>query len=103
MRGLWLTLCLVACGPTIGDQCTTASQCAGQLCLTRLDTPGGYCSKSCVVGDADSCPLGSVCHSAGNGLGLPSCYRVCKQQTDCREGYECRVVPSAPTPVCAAG
>src|SRR5215471_19847442 len=56
-----------ACGATVGDACTTASDCGNQLCINQAWTLGGYCSKPCTTGDDSTCPSGSTCIAGGNG------------------------------------
>jgi hypothetical protein len=75
--GLW------ACGATIGDPCTTASECGPGLCLNAASTPGGYCSLACGA-DAGACPSGSTCVGG-------SCFLRCSAGSGCRNGYLCQV------------
>jgi len=104
LKTVWILLAgafWVACGPTMGDPCTSASDCAGQLCLNRVELPGGYCSKGCVVNEPDSCPAGSVCYQHGAQNNVPSCFRTCAKNEDCRNNYTCQVLDGAESPVCA--
>ncbi len=97
MRALLLlgVLALAACGPTIGDACTTANDCAGAICINQDFAPGGYCSTSCTPGGAE-CPTGSTCvrNALGNGGG--ACFRMCNVPGDCRTGYSCLAVQDGP-------
>jgi hypothetical protein len=89
---------VLACGPTIGDACTTAQDCGRGTCLNFAYTPGGYCSKSCAV-EAD-CPQGTRCVPNGAAAGEGACFLVCDAQASCRTGYECRVVTGQVAQVC---
>jgi hypothetical protein len=103
MIGLALAAALLnACGATVGDACTTAADCASQLCINKDWTPGGYCSKSCTVGDDGTCPNGSTCVSNGNGASSPACFRVCTTTNDCRSGYACLQSRTNPKLICVA-
>src|SRR5689334_14518554 len=82
----WL-LTASACGPTMGDPCTSPKDCANQLCLNRTQLPGGYCSKSCTVTETNSCPAGSTCYANGADTNVPSCFLTCTKNEDCRTGY----------------
>ena len=92
-RMIGLTILVVAllsgCGATVGDPCTTASDCSNQLCINQPWTLGGYCSKACTAGDDTTCPSGSTCIANGNGHNSPACFRVCNTVRDCRGGYSC--------------
>jgi len=88
---------LSACGPTIGDPCTTGQDCGPGVCVNRDFAPGGYCSKNCASG----CPAGTICVANVLGDGNSGCMRACKQATtDCRPGYLCAVVGHSATAVC---
>jgi hypothetical protein len=91
---------LLACGPIIGDACTVAADCGGQLCINKPYTPGGYCSKQCTVGDEGSCPAGSSCVRDGNGSNSPACFHNCSAAQDCRAGYACLSTSKSPRPIC---
>jgi hypothetical protein len=77
----------------IGDPCTAATDCAGNLCVTEADGwPGGYCSQMpCDLGAPDtSClPYGGdgLCLDAGAGQGV--CVDQCMNDVDCRAMYSC--------------
>lgn len=90
-------LCLSACGPTIGDPCTTAQECGAGVCVNRDFAPGGYCSKGCAAGAG--CPAGTLCvaNVLNGGWG---CMRTCTQAPDCRPGYVCAVVGHSAASVC---
>jgi hypothetical protein len=98
-RALALLLVVAACGPTIGDPCTTAADCLNAACLNNLATPGGYCSLACNV-DAGSCPVGSLCIRDGIRTQLDGCFRTCMVDRDCRNGYVCRVQRNGARPIC---
>lgn len=85
---------LVGCGPTIGDPCTTNTDCGpGVLCINKDYSPGGYCTISCKLQEPnDTCPTGSTCVKDGLGRNTAACFRMCNRQTDCRNGYACRPV-----------
>ncbi|MBI3185515.1 MAG: hypothetical protein HYZ28_25535 [Myxococcales bacterium] len=89
-----------ACGPTIGDPCTTAAECGNQVCVNQDYTPGGYCSRQCTLADERSCPSGSTCVKDGLAKDNPACFRLCRSQADCRLGYVCKSVKDNPQPVC---
>lgn len=95
-----LALPLLACGPTIGDACTTAAECGAGTCLNVDYAPGGACSIACTLDGTTACPLGSTCVKDALGRGAPGCLRGCTQGSDCRAGYVCEVQKSSATPVC---
>lgn len=97
---LTLLLCLAACGPTVGDQCTTAQECGGKICLNAEGEPGGYCSQTCKLDDGRSCPSGTLCVRDGVGRDAPACFRICASAADCRTGYVCRKEKDSPSPIC---
>lgn len=74
---------LWACGATVGDPCTTASDCGPGTCLNDPSTPGGYCSTACGP-DAGACPNGSACVR-------DRCFLRCSPESSCRAGYSCQV------------
>jgi hypothetical protein len=103
LHGLAIGLFFVmaaGCGPTMGDPCTSEKDCAGQLCLNRTQLPGGYCSKGCTVTDANTCPAGSTCFANGADVNVPSCFRTCIRNEDCRTGYTCQNVVGSAAPIC---
>lgn len=93
-------IALTACGTTVGDPCTTPSDCADKLCINRGETPGGYCSQQCIVGDDTSCPSGTRCIPEGAGRDVPACYLECGSDRDCRTGYVCRRIKDQAFTVC---
>jgi hypothetical protein len=94
---------LAACGNTVGDPCTTADDCGGGLCINRGDeTPGGYCSRQCVLNDPESCPSGSICVREGAGGNINACFLRCNDVGDCRRGYSCRTWKDSAATVCVA-
>ncbi len=98
----WLAgaLALIGCGATVGDPCTVPDDCNGQLCVTRAETPGGYCSQQCVLGDDGSCPSGSTCVREGAGGEIHACFLRCNDAGDCRSGYACRTHKDSGFTVC---
>jgi len=93
-------LLMSACGATVGDACTTASDCGNQLCINQAWTLGGYCSKPCTTGDDSTCPSGSTCIAGGNGANSPACFRLCSTSKDCRSGYVCEQSRTNPKLIC---
>src|SRR5262245_59911756 len=89
---------LWACGPTIGDACTTSSECGPGTCLQGPGTPGGYCSRAC--SDAGTCPNGSTCARGAGAGGADLCLLRCATMRDCRGGYHCRSLDGGSPPVC---
>lgn len=94
-----LALALSACGPTIGDACTTDRDCGAGVCVNRDFTPGGACSLPCVVGGA-ACPAGTLCVRDVIANNQPGCMKSCKRQADCRDAYVCNVQKDSETPIC---
>ncbi|MFT3706623.1 MAG: hypothetical protein QM817_03050 [Archangium sp.] len=90
---------LTACGPIIGDPCTVNTECGKGVCLNAAFAPGGVCSLACTVG-GPACPAGSVCVTHVIDTDTPGCLRTCARDSDCREGYVCRVERESATPVC---
>lgn len=91
---------LAACGPTVGDACTVDDDCSAGVCLNAAFTPGGYCSQSCALGDAQSCPTGSVCVEDVLPEREPGCLSSCERNDDCRDGYLCRDTGASKGKVC---
>jgi hypothetical protein len=104
-------LALCACQPEIGDSCSNASDCSVQEQRTCDTTyPGGYCT---VLGcEADTCPEEASCvafqsvissapecstYQARPRLQRTVCMKTCKNDGDCRGGYDC-VDLSLPNP-----
>jgi hypothetical protein len=52
----------------VGDACTYPQFCISEQCITASD--GMYCSQSCVVGVADSCPSGFECEGMAGQTGV---------------------------------
>lgn len=79
--GIW------ACGSTT-PECLTSEPAIGQF-------PGGYCTDSCDLSAANSCPTGSQC-VGGVRLPIPIpfgtgyCVETCTRSSQCRAGYSCR-------------
>lgn len=55
----------------IGDACTYSQFCESGFCLETTD--GGFCSRDCIVGVADSCPTDFTCIASGtSGVCVPN-------------------------------
>jgi hypothetical protein len=100
MRWLFLSCALgvagLGCGPTIGDPCTTTSECGAGLCLNRPFAPGGVCTIACTT----SCPQGTTCINNVLGANQPGCMRTCQSARDCRTGYVCRAEQGNAQTIC---
>lgn len=87
LRSLLLTavgLLALACGPEIGDECSSSAECgAGRTC--DLNSAGGYCTIGGCT--ANSCPENSVCVTFRNTESW--CMAWCETGEDCREEYVC--------------
>ena len=92
-----LAALLCGCGPTIGDPCTTSTDCGGVLCINRDFSPGGYCTQTCKLGQANNCPTGSVCIADALAKNSAACFRQCTKQSECRNGYTCRSIGGSVT------
>lgn len=101
LSALVLLAFMTACGPTVGDACTTSSDCGPGTCLNRAWAPGGYCTTGCNL-DNDLCPSGTTCVRGAIDGDLAGCMRSCQRDTDCRAGYQCRTERNSLTPVCVA-
>jgi hypothetical protein len=55
---------------------------------------------ACILGDANSCPTGSVCIREGIEKDTHGCYRLCNSTRDCRSGYRCETVRGSDSTVC---
>jgi hypothetical protein len=106
---LVLALGLAGCGPEIGDECETSTDCsqtADRLC--DVSQPGGYCTVfNCEPSGANpvaKCPDESACvafavepspiDGCANALGATPytksfCLKKCDNGDDCRSGYAC--------------
>lgn len=106
---MWISAGLLAlgaagCGSAVSDPCTTQADCGGQVCLNNKNwTPGGYCTQPCTIGDASSCPGGTVCVRDIIAKDQSACLRSCVSASDCRGGYRCERANESPNPVCIAG
>ena len=91
-----MLLAHVGCGQSIGDSCTTSSECeTGQICDTTL--PAGYCTvKQCTF---TGCPEEALCVSFSDFDSY--CMLKCTENSDCRDGYSC-VEDLAEAPFCGA-
>lgn len=87
-----LSVLLTGCGPTVGDPCTTGTECGGVLCVNKDYAPGGYCTVACKVDQAPACPTGSICVRDALGKNSAACFRTCNSKVECRNGYTCRSV-----------
>jgi hypothetical protein len=99
VAGVAIAAAIWACGPTVGDACTTAAECGLGTCLQGPGTPGGYCSRGC--SEMGRCPSGSACIAGAGAGGADSCLLLCAAEDDCRSGYRCRVLDAGLPPVCA--
>lgn len=80
----------------IGSPCAEDQQCdLGSCLLTRGEGvfPDGYCSRPC---DAitDPCPAGASCVGVEDG----DCFKICTDQSQCRQGYACKSGPGGGEP-----
>jgi hypothetical protein len=91
----------------IGAPCESADECdVTGVCVT--DGRDGICTQTCMrAGYPGECPLGSYCTSGAftsaasdETVTRTLCFPACKQQSDCREGYQCNDVSSGPGMVC---
>lgn len=97
---LALVMTFAACGPTVGDACTTSTDCGPGTCINRAYAPGGLCTTSCNLDSSNSCPSGTTCVRGAIDGDLAGCLRACESSSDCRSGYVCRVVRDSMTSVC---
>jgi len=86
--GVAAAAALAACGPTVGDACTTDKDCGNGICFQGPTAPGGYCTLACQGSGGGSCPNGSVCSLPGSDL-VTVCRKACATSQDCRAGYTC--------------
>jgi hypothetical protein len=80
---------LSACGPTVGDACTTDGDCGHGICLQGAGAPGGYCTVACQGNGSGTCPNGSTCASDPGPGGASHCRLTCTTDQGCRTGYTC--------------
>jgi hypothetical protein len=95
-------VCLPLPPPTekLGEPCAQDTDCGDSSCLKDVDgvTPGGYCTREC---GAIPCGEGEVCGDfARDGEVAKACLESCIDQSDCREGYECRALYGTPSRAC---
>ena len=97
-------ICLVFPPPTehLGDPCEQDADCGASSCYEDIDgmTPGGYCSRDC-----RQLPCGEqeICGDVGfNEQDLDICLERCAEDSECREGYECRAIWNVASNVCVA-
>ena len=94
-----VVMVLGGCGPEVGDDCKDSLDCASdgsRFC--DYTQPEGYCLiQGC---RADECPEEAVCVKFGlDEQARTFCLRHCKDNGDCRGGYECVAPdPSADLP-----
>lgn len=100
VRALLLSLAVAACGPTVGDPCTTANDCLNRQCINGGGVPGGYCSATCTLDNPNSCPTGSLCIRDGLGRDAHGCYKICNSSRDCRANYKCETARGSESTVC---
>lgn len=83
---LLAAVAMTACAPTVGDTCTTNSECGSEL-TCDLATPEGYCTVTpCRPGE---CPPEAACVDFG--AEATYCMRVCRDPDEgCRDGLTCR-------------
>ena len=110
-RVAWLLL-LVGCGGDAGSEtligypCKTSDDCdVTGVCVT--DGKDGMCTQKCISpGGAQQCPYGTYCTRSEyasdkqDKVSMTLCFPACKEQSECREGYECTGVSSGPGKVC---
>ncbi len=83
-------LLALACGPEIGDECSSDAECgSGRIC--DLSSTDGYCTLGGCT--ANSCPENSVCVTFRNSESY--CMAICDTDEDCRSGYVCDGVNGA--------
>jgi len=76
-----------ACGPEIGDECSSDAECGtGRIC--DLNSRDGYCTLGGC--EPNSCPENSVCVTFRNTESY--CMAICGSGEDCRDGYVCDAV-----------
>ena len=96
-QDMWGAPCNVDadCVPLIGE----GAECVKQAVIYEM--PGGYCSKPCTLPDADTrfvldaedCdPEGGVACIGQKGI-FERCAVVCSDDMQCRDGFQCRVMP----------
>lgn len=86
---------LVGCGSSVGDSCSTDSDCPSNAYCDKV-MPDGLCTiANC---RPDNCPDGSVCVEFYNGERF--CMQNCDSDGDCRDGYSC-IKDSGPDPFCS--
>ncbi len=106
--GVALFAFLTACTPSIGDKCVLSTDCSlrgDRLCDTSQ--PGGYCTIFNCRGNL--CPDKAVCAEFDQSVqgcmyndrtpsrtGRTFCMALCASSSDCRAGYVCADIKSAP-------
>ncbi len=86
---------VASCGPTPRADCFLEDSLPSEQPLWK----GGYCSQSCTVGVASSCPSASSCVDLGGGEAR--CLQSCRAGSgDCRPGYSCAALPGQAQGVC---
>lgn len=62
----------------LGDACTTGTDCDSGTCA--MGGSANYCSMTCTIGDAATCPSGFDCVDAG---GAGACWPTAEEDTGC--------------------
>lgn len=91
----------------VGAVCSSDADCTGgaDTCIADPDLlPNGYCTASCSVSDAASCPEGSECiqFSPAQSFCLASCDPASSER-QCRAGYGCASGIALGGNVCVGG
>jgi hypothetical protein len=112
-----MTLFAVACSsPTVGGGCSQSSDCTQSFMQSDTSFPpvcigpgtdgggkvnGGYCTAQCLQrGSTTGCPANTVCDIWPMGAATLYCLAICKQQTDCRSGFNCNGITASPYKAC---
>jgi hypothetical protein len=73
---------------SIGDPCSSLSDCGADATSCDTSVPGGACTTTCVPALLP-CPAGSACALASLGGQQALCLPICNSDADCRSGYSC--------------
>lgn len=83
--------CTIVSTKDDGEPCANDSECTSGTCFTTWK--GGYCTRNhCKTSDDCSSLFGSNNQCLQKASGETFCVRVCHQDSECREGYECEPV-----------
>ena len=93
-------------GSLIGMTCKHSDECgAAGICVTS--SKDGLCSLPCVVpGGPSECLPGSYCDEelvrtdTTDQADLTLCFQACTDESQCRDGYDCRKINGGPGRVC---